>query len=78
MARIILVEILVGIAIAGTGGTFLFAAQWGFGVVTVWRRLFLMVFFIAGFAAMPLWVWLSKRTEKHSVFVMLHLRSGRS
>ena len=69
MARIILVEILVGIAIAGTGGTFLFAAQWGFGVVGL-APVILMVFFIAGFAAMPLWVRLSERTEKHSVFVI--------
>lgn len=69
MVRILLVEILVGIAIAGTGGTFLFAAQWGFGVVGL-APVILMVFFIAGFAAMPLWVRLSERTEKHSVFII--------
>lgn len=69
MARIIMVEILVGIAIAGTGGTFLFAAQWGFGVIGL-APVILMVFFIAGFAAMPLWVRLSERTEKHSVFMI--------
>ncbi|MEM7458802.1 MAG: MFS transporter [Pseudomonadota bacterium] len=68
MVRVLLVEILVGIAIAGTGGTFLFAAQWGFGV-TAYAPVILMVFFIAGFAAMPLWVRLSERTEKHSVFL---------
>ena len=68
MVRILLVEILVGIAIAGTGGTFLFAAQWGFGV-TALAPVILMVFFIAGFAAMPVWIWLSKRTEKHLVFM---------
>lgn len=69
MVRILLVEILVGIAIAGTGGTFLFAAQWGFGVVGL-APVILMVFFIAGFAAMPLWVRLSERTEKHTVFII--------
>ena len=69
MVRILLVEILVGIAIAGTGGTFLFAAQWGFGVVGL-APVILMVFFVAGFAAMPLWVRLSERTEKHSVFII--------
>ena len=68
MVRILMVEVLVGIAIAGTGGTFLFAAQWGFGV-TALAPVILMVFFIAGFAAMPVWVWLSKRTEKHLVFM---------
>ena len=69
MVRIVMVEILVGIAIAGTGGTFLFAAQWGFGV-TGYAPVILMVFFIAGFGAMPLWVRLSERTEKHSVFMI--------
>ena len=68
MVRILMVEVLVGIAIAGTGGTFLFAAQWGFGV-TALAPVILMVFFIAGFAAMPVWIWLSKRTEKHLVFM---------
>ncbi len=68
MLKIIAVEILVGIAIAGTGGTFLFAAQWGFGVTNL-APVILMVFFIAGFAAMPFWIWLSKRTEKHIAFI---------
>lgn len=74
MMRVLLVEILVGIAIAGTGGTFLFAAQWGFGV-TGYAPVILMVFFIAGFGAMPLWVKLSERTEKHSVFMITCLWS---
>ena len=69
MVRVLIVETLVGIAIAGTGGTFLFAAQWGFGV-TGYAPVILLVFFIAGFAAMPLWVKLSQRTEKHSVFMI--------
>lgn len=69
MFRVLIVEILIGIAIAGTGGTFLFAAQWGFGV-TGYAPVILMVFFIAGFGAMPLWVKLSERTEKHSVFMI--------
>ena len=68
MVRVLLVEILVGIAIAGTGGTFLFAAQWGFGVTGL-APVILMVFFIAGFASMPLWVRLSERTEKHTIFI---------
>lgn len=69
MMRVLMVEILVGIAIAGTGGTFLFAAQWGFGVIG-YAPIILMVFFIAGFGAMPLWVRLSERTEKHTIFIV--------
>ena len=68
MVRVLMVEVLVGIAIAGTGGTFLFAAQWGFGV-TDYAPVILMAFFVAGFASMPFWIWLSKRTEKHIAFV---------
>ncbi|MEQ9316628.1 MAG: MFS transporter, partial [Henriciella sp.] len=45
-------------------GTFLFAAQWGYGIVDQ-APLVLMAHFIAGFAAIPVWVWFSKRTEKH-------------
>ncbi len=62
--RLLAAEIFIGIAIAGTAGTFLFAAEWGFGVSSGLASLILMIHFIAGFAAMPFWVWISKRTEK--------------
>ncbi len=68
MARVLMVEVLVGIAIAGTGGTFLFAAQWAYGVIG-YAPVILMICFIAGFGAMPVWIWLSKKTEKHHIFV---------
>ena len=63
--RLLATEIFIGIAIAGTAGTFLFAAQWGFGVDRGLASLILMAHFIAGFAAMPVWVWVSRRTEKY-------------
>lgn len=63
--RLLATEIFVGIAIAGTAGTFLFAAQWGFGVERGAASLVLLAHFLAGFAAMPVWVWISKRTEKY-------------
>lgn len=63
--RLLATEIFVGIAIAGTAGTFLFAAQWGFGVARDEASLVLLAHFVAGFAAMPVWVWISRRTEKH-------------
>ena len=63
--RLLATEIFIGIAIAGTAGTFLFASYWGFGVEHGQASLILMAHFIAGFAAMPVWVWLSKRTEKY-------------
>ncbi len=62
--RLLATQLLVGVAIASTGSTFLFAAEWGFGVTDT-APIALMVYFIAGFLAMPLWTMLSRRTEKH-------------
>ncbi|MEE2877445.1 MAG: MFS transporter [Pseudomonadota bacterium] len=63
--RLLATEIFIGIAIAGTAGTFLFASYWGFGVDHGTASLILMAHFIAGFAAMPVWVAISKRSEKY-------------
>ena len=68
VVRIVAVYILVGVAISATGATFLFAAQWGFGVEDAATAI-LAVYFIAGFAAMPFWTWLSERTEKHIALI---------
>jgi len=62
--RVATTEILVGIAIASTGGTYLFMAQWGFGV-TDYAPLILLAFFATGFACLPFWTWVSRKTEKH-------------
>jgi len=67
LVRIMCVEILVGIAIAGTAGMFLFVAQWGFSVTRL-APLILLVFFVSGFLAMPIWIRLSRTYEKHTVF----------
>ena len=73
--RIMITEILVGIAIAGTGGTFLFAAEWGFRVEDL-APVILLMFFVAGFAMLPFWTWLSRRTEKHVALVSVSLFSS--
>lgn len=64
IARLFLIEIFVGFAIAATGSTFLFAAREGFGLGAE-APLVLLVFFVAGFGAMPLWTAFSRRSEKH-------------
>lgn len=64
IARLFLIEIFVGFAIAATGSTFLFAAREGFGLGAE-APLILLVFFVAGFAAMPMWIAYSKQSEKH-------------
>ncbi len=73
--RIMATEILVGIAVAATGGTFLFAAKWGFGV-TGFAPVILMAFFLSGFAAMPFWTWLSRHTEKHTALIAVCIWSA--
>ncbi|MEO0714005.1 MAG: MFS transporter [Pseudomonadota bacterium] len=73
--RVAFVELSIGIAISSTAATFLFAAEWGFGIVDL-APLVLLVFFVAGFAAMPGWIWYSKRTEKHIALRTLCLFSA--
>lgn len=74
VVRIIFIEILVGLAISGSAATFLFAAKWGFGVVGMAPAI-LAAFFVSGFLAMPFWIWLSKRTEKHVALIAVCLWS---
>ncbi len=73
--RVLLIEVCVGVAIAGTAATYLFAAEWGFGVVEGAGSV-LMLFFIAGFCAIPFWMWLSRKTEKHLTLRILTLLAG--
>lgn len=70
--RLLSVEILIGIAIAATGSTFLFAAKDGFGVDAL-APMILLIYFIAGFACMPLWTWLSRKTDKHIAVIAVGL-----
>lgn len=61
---VLLIEIFVGLAIAATGSTYLFAAEWGFGVGDEASAI-LLLFFLSGLICMPFWFKLAKRTEKH-------------
>ncbi len=62
--RIVGIEVAVGVAISSTAATYRFAAQWGFGVGQGASAV-LMLFFISGFFALPLWLRYAQRTEKH-------------
>lgn len=63
VARLLSVEVLIGIAVAATGATFLFTAEDAFGV-TALAPVILLVHFVTGFCAMSGWTWLSRRTDK--------------
>ncbi len=68
--RVVIIEVCVGIAIASTAATYLFAAEWGFGVVAGAGTV-LMLFFISGFCAIPFWMWLSRKTQKHTAVAVI-------
>ncbi len=70
--RILIIEVAIGIAIASTAATYLFAAEWGFGVVQGASAI-LMLFFLAGFCAIPFWMWLARRTQKHTIVMVICL-----
>lgn len=75
VARLLSVEVLIGIAIAATGSTFLFAAKDGYGVVA-FAPIVLLIYFLCGFGAMPAWTWLSHRTDKHIAVICVCLWSS--
>ena len=75
VARLLSVEVLIGIAIAATGSTFLFAAKDGYDVVAL-APIVLLIYFLCGFGAMPAWTWLSRRTDKHIAVICVCLWSS--
>ncbi|MEL6727852.1 MAG: MFS transporter [Pseudomonadota bacterium] len=75
VTRLLSVEVLIGVAVAATGSTFLFAAKDGYGVIAL-APLVLLIYFVCGFAAMPAWTWLSHRTDKHIAVICVCLWSS--
>lgn len=70
LIRVVIIEICIGLAIASTGATYLFAAEWGFGVENGASAM-LMLFFLSGLLSMPLWMKLSEVTDKHRTLTWL-------
>lgn len=64
MIRILAIEISVGIGVGVTAATFLFVAR---GIVgfTSGASSALLVYFISSIVGIPIWLWLSRRLEKH-------------
>lgn len=62
--RILSIEIATGIGIGVTSALFLFVAK-GVAGFESGASSVLLVFFVSAIAGMPIWVWLSKRLEKH-------------
>lgn len=77
LVRILIAYVSIGIAVAGTGATYLWAAKWGYGLETG-AGLVLAIFFISGMGCLPLWVRLSERLEKHTTVMVICFFSGAS
>ncbi|HEX8063281.1 MAG TPA: MFS transporter [Allosphingosinicella sp.] len=65
LLRLILLDILTSVAPGITGAMFLFYFEHRLGFAAREASLLLLIYFIAGFAAAPLWIALARRIGKH-------------
>lgn len=72
--RILAVEICVGIGVGITASTFLFVARGVVGMESGASSI-LLIFFACSIIGIPLWLWVSKRLEKHSALQIVCLYS---
>jgi len=75
LVRILIAYVSIGIAVAGTGAMYLWAAEWGYGLERG-AGLVLAIFFVSGMIFLPLWIRLSKRLEKHTTVMWICIISG--
>ena len=62
--RVLLVEVATGVGVGITSATFVFIARGVIGVEGAVSTI-LLVYFLASIAGIPLWLWFSRRLEKH-------------
>lgn len=65
LLRLIVLDILTSMAPGITGAMFLFYFEHRLGFDAREASLLLLIYFVAGFAAAPLWIGLARRTGKH-------------
>jgi len=65
LLRLILLDILTSVAPGITGAMFLFYFEHRLGFAAREASLLLLIYFVAGFAAAPLWIGLARRIGKH-------------
>jgi len=63
--RVFLVEIATGVGVGITSATFVFIARGVIGFEGAVSTI-LLVYFLASIAGIPIWLWFSRRLEKHS------------
>ena len=65
LLRLILLDVLTSVAPGITGAMFLFYFEHRLGFDGPQASLLLLIYFVAGFAAAPLWIGLARRVGKH-------------
>lgn len=65
LLRLILLDVLTSVAPGITGAMFLFYFEHRLGFNGPQASLLLLIYFVAGFAAAPLWIGLARRVGKH-------------
>jgi len=65
LLRLVLLDILTSVAPGITGAMFLFYFEHRLGFAAREASLLLLIYFVAGFAAAPLWIALARRIGKH-------------
>ena len=63
--RVLLIEIVTGIGVGVSGSIFLFVARGAAGFQGAGSTV-LLIFFVASIVGIPIWLWLSRRFEKHT------------
>ncbi len=64
LQRVLVADLLVGVAPAITGSLYIFFASYAMGLPK-YASLLLLIYFIAGFAGIPAWIRLSELSGKH-------------
>ena len=65
LLRLVLLDVLTSVAPGITGAMFLFYFEHRLGFAAREASLLLLIYFVAGFAAAPLWIALARRIGKH-------------
>lgn len=65
LRRLVLLDVLTSVAPGITGAMFLFYFEHRLGFNGPQASLLLLIYFVAGFAAAPLWIGLARRVSKH-------------
>ncbi|HJQ60676.1 MAG TPA: MFS transporter [Vineibacter sp.] len=74
LRRLLVADLLVGLSGGVTGSLIVFVARDAF-VLGDRSGVLMLVYFVIGCAAVPFWVWLSRRAEKHTALLWAQVYS---